>query len=187
MRKDRLYTVGDTDKNYELTLIYENNKNRNGGKVTAKVEKSARLEIGGHYDSMGFDPDFWVKVLDFQREADKIVKLARKLMKEGVNVEISYTVSGYEHTAEREVVGMFGKEKTTLNQISFNQWTFSSLKEYENSYDMEQNAKDGENGGFYLSPDVRYTDESKAIWISWRGSFVQNLVEFGSYAEHEYK
>lgn len=180
MKKDRICEHGTISKDYSLVLEYENIKRREGSTISAKVEKKAHFEYGFRFGE--HDPDFWKHVLDFQRESEKIIKLARKLMKAGTNIKLTFTASGYEDTPERMEPSMFGPHKTTINQVYFNEWHYDSAGAFPEG-GMEANAED-RDGGIYLTPDTRYTREGSDIWVTWADGFIGSLVENG-WCEHE--
>ena len=179
MKKENMCEYGTVEKCYALELTYENNKRTGGGSVTAKVEKKASLSCG--CSNGEFDPDFWQKILDFQRESEKILKLSRKLMKNGTHIKLTYIVSAYENTPEHEEPSLFGAHKTTINQVYFNEWNFDSLATFPTG-GMEEEAENPE-GGIYFTPDTRYTREGSDIWVTWQDGFIKSLAENG-WAEH---
>lgn len=185
MKKQRMCDTGSISKNYSLGLTYENHKRHNGATTEAKVEHTASLSIDFHFNSSGFDPDFWENVLNFQRESNKIIQLARRLMREGTNVNIEYIVSAYEHTPEYTEQTLFGPHKTTLNQVSFNRWYLDSSKHFEGEGQMSDSTE-GEDAGFYLYADEQYTRAETAIWVDYKIGFTRSLVEHGASAEVEH-
>lgn len=180
MKKETMCKYGTIHKCYSLELTYENCKRTGGGVVTAKVEKKANFSCGCRMGD--HDPDFWKNVLDFQRESEKIIKLSRKLMKAGTNIKLTFIASAYEDTPEYEENTIFGKHKTTIKQVYYNEWNFDSITAFPEG-GIEQNAEDGE-GGIYFSPDTRYTREGSDIWVTWQDGFIKSLAENG-WAEHE--
>lgn len=180
MKRDRMCEHGTIEKGYSLELTYENKKQAGGGTVKATVEKKASFSYGCRMGD--HDPDFWVNVLNFQRESEKIIKLSRKLMKAGTHIKLTFIASAYEDTPEYEDFDMFGKHKTTIKQVYFNEWDFDSVTAFPEG-GMEQNAEDSE-GGIYFTPDTRYTREGSDIWVTWQDGFIKSLAENG-WAEHE--
>lgn len=177
--------TGSIAKDYRLELTYETCKRRNGATTEAKVQHSTKLSIDFHFNSSGFDPDFWENVLNFQRESEKIIRLARRLMSEGTNVNAEYIVSVYEHTPEYTEPTLFGPHKTTLNQVSFNRWFLDSRQHYDCEAAMIESTE-GEDAGFFLQPDEKYTRAKAAIWVDYKIGFIYSLVEHGSAAEVEH-
>lgn len=177
--------TGSISKSYSLGLTYENHKRRNGATTEAKVEHTASLSIDFHFNSSGYDSDFWENVLNFQRESNKIIQLARRLMREGTNVNVEYIVSVYEHTPEYLEPTPFGPHKTTLNQLSFNHWFLDSRQHFEGEGQMAESTE-GEDAGFFLYADEKYTRAESAIWVDYKMGFTRSLVEHGSNAEVEH-
>lgn len=177
--------TGSISKSYSLGLTYENRKRSNGATTEAKVEHTASLSIDFHFNSSGYDPDFWTNVLNFQRESEKIIRLARRLMSEGTNVEVEYIVSVYENTPEYLEPTPFGPHKTTLNQLSFNRWFLDSRQHFEGEGQMVESTE-GEDAGFFLYADEKYTRAESAIWVDYKMGFTRSLVEHGSGAEIEH-
>ena len=183
MKKEAMNVYGSMEKSYSLTLTYENVKRTAGGTTTAKVEKEARLSYGCRPKDM--NPEFWANILAFQNDAEKILRLARKLMKKEIHVVLEFSVSVYENTEKHKEWTQFGEHETTINQVSFNLWKFDSREQYNTDpCGMVDNAEDGEGGGVYLSPDTRYTRENSDIWVTWSDGFIKSLAESGY--EHEY-
>ena len=135
------------------------------------MEKEANLTIEPYRHHSAFTMD---NLLNFQKNANLLLKEIRKLLRAGTFLEVELIVSAYEDVEEHLEPTSFGPIRSCNHQIAFDRWVYSG-----NGHDGEGalELEDKENGGLYLLPDTKYTEEHRDIFISWTEDILQGLAE----------
>lgn len=172
MKNKKTMKHGTVQQSYELRLQYSKTERKDSIKTESKIEKIVSLDIGPYYYSDAFTMR---QVLDFQKGANELVKEIHELLMQGTYIEVSLIISAHEHVPEYEEITPFGPHKATLKQIAFDCWEYKGDGwSGDGALDLE-----GEEGGLYFRPDIRYTDECKDLYILWNQDILEALAETG--------
>lgn len=171
-QNDKKIKYGSISLGISVELAYSQYKNRNGQEIRVDVRKKASFDVDPKYiKSECSHTGIFSKLLEFQNGANKILRLTRKLLMEGNYVEFCVSTHSYEDVPEYEAVASCGSYKSTLNPLYYNEWYY---KGHGEDTDMSL-----EEGGLYLTPDTRYTEESHDMYIKWTDDIFSALGEAG--------
>ncbi len=165
------FEYGSVSLGVRMELVYNQHKIRSGQEILVEVRKTADLDINPKW--MRFEDShtgIFSKLLNFQNGANKILRQARKLLAEGTYIDLSVSTHAYEDVQEHMEYNRFGEVRSTLSTLFFNLWT------YKGDGTDTDTSKDG---GLYLTPDSRYTDERHDIWIDWGTDILKALNKAG--------
>lgn len=172
MKNKKEMEHGTVQQSYELRLQYSKTERKDGIKTESKIEKIASVDIGPYHCSDAFTMR---PLLNFQKGANDLLKEIQELLMQGAYIEVSLIISAYEHVPEYEEVAPLGPHKATLKQIAFDCWEYKGDGwSGDEALDLE-----GEEGGLYFRPDIRYTDECKDFYIFWNQDVLEALAEAG--------
>ena len=172
MKNKKEMEHGTVQQSYELRLQYSKTERKDSIKTESKIEKIVSLDIGPYYYSDAFTMR---QVLDFQKGANDLLKEIHELLMQGTYIEVSLIISAHEHVPEYKEITPFGPHKATLKQIAFDCWEYKGDGwSGDGALDLE-----GEEGGLYFRPDIRYTDECKDLYILWNQDILEALAETG--------
>lgn len=172
MKNKKEMEHGTVQQSYELRLQYSKTERKDGIRTESKIEKIASLDIGPYYYSDAFTMR---QVLDFQKGTNDLLKEIHELLMQGTYIEVSLIISAHEHVPEYKEITPFGPHKATLKQIAFDCWEYKGDGwSGDGALDLE-----GEEGGLYFRPDIRYTDECKDLYILWNQDILEALAETG--------
>lgn len=167
MEGKKTQCYGDVKYGIDITLEYSVLARHKGTLTEAKVKKSASLDCGFFpNDSFSFS-----KVVQFQTAANQMLELAKNLLANGTYVEFNLSKSAYEYVPEHDEVCSTGGYKSTLNQLSFDCWSFKG-----NCLDSDPC---DEGACLYLSPDTQYTRTGWDICLPWAQDILKSLAEAG--------
>ena len=156
MKNKKEMEHGTVQQSYELRLQYSKTERKDGIRTESKIEKIASLDIGPYYYS-------------------DALKEIHELLMQGTYIEVSLIISAHEHVPEYKEITPFGPHKATLKQIAFDCWEYKGDGwSGDGALDLE-----GEEGGLYFRPDIRYTDECKDLYILWNQDILEALAETG--------
>lgn len=167
---------GTVSLGISIELEYTKLNSKPGQTVEVRVQKDAHLCIDPRF--MRFEDshtDIFSKVVEFQVNANKLLRKVRKLLSAGQYLKLSVTTSGYEDVAEYTEQTQFGPHKSTCRQLFFNLWTY----EGNGHSDIDGADLDAKEGGIHLCADTRYTDERHDIWMPWNQDIFKTLEEAG--------
>lgn len=167
MEGKKTQCYGDVKYGIDITLEYSVHARSNGTLTEAKVKKSASLDCG-FFPSDSFSLS---AIVQFQTAANQMLELTKNLLANGTYVEFTLTKSAYELVPEHEEACSAGSYKSTLNQLSFDCWTFK-----DNCLDSDPNE---EGACLYLSPDEKYTKSEWDICVPWTQDILKSLAEAG--------
>lgn len=141
MKRKRTQKYGRLHKTYSMELKYTHCF-KSG---EAEVKKTAKLCC----EEMNLN-----HMIQFQKDLDKIHRQIKRLLSKDINdsFELYFFVSILEEVPEYLDENNY---KSNFRSICFDAWEYKGY-----GYD------EGISEGFYLSPDQRYTDEKRAIYIS---------------------
>lgn len=166
MNKKKTQKYGTVNQNYSLKLKYSRNTRENGIAGKETIERETELNV----DPCRHGSLFQIRsILDFQKGANAILKETKKVLAEGLFVEVELSVSAYEDVPEYLDPSAAGAIRSTVNQLSFDLWTFKGYG--------DESHMDKEEGGLYLSPDTRYTDTCQDVFIMWKQDILEALSE----------
>ena len=165
MEGKKIQSHGDVKYGIDITMEYSVRKRDKGTLTEAKVRKTACLDCGFLSDN-GFSVG---EVVKFQTAANRLLALTKIFLAGGTYVEFTLTKSAYENVPEYEKPGPAGSYMSTLNQLSFDCWSFKG-----NCLDGDP---DEEGSGLYLAPDPKYTRESWDICLPWKQDILKSLAE----------
>ncbi len=170
---------GAISNGIRMDLTYTKRSYRKGQEITAEVHKTVSLGIDPEFE--GYDGGcirFFEKLMEFQQNANKILRTIHRLLKSGQYLEFSISVFSYEHVKEYMDYSMPSCPlKSTIRQLTYNEWIYKGDGQAEGDGYWEGDKN--EPGGIYLVPDARYTDERHDMVINWGQDILKALAESG--------
>lgn len=166
MNKGKTQEYGTVNQVYTLTLRYCRDTRKDGIASKETIERKADLDVEPYRYGSPFQIH---SILDFQKGANAILKETKAVLAEGLFVEVELSVSAYEDVPEHPDPSATCAIRSTINQIAFDMWTFKGYG--------DESHEDEEEGGLYLQPDTRYTDECRDIFILWKQDILEALAE----------
>jgi len=168
MLKEKQEKYGSISQRYTITLKYCQTVRENGILVKRNVEKSSDLDIAPYQYGKPFD---FQDIIEFGDSGNALLAESRSLMREGTYITFEITSSAYEDVPEYLDENNC---RCTSRQIAFDRWEYAGDGvNGEGSLDLED-----EEGGLYMRPDSRYTDETHDAIISWNKDFLRSLAEY---------
>lgn len=166
MMKGKTQKYGTVNQSYSLSLRYCRDNRKDGIVSKETIERKADLDV----EPYRYGSPFQIRsIRDFQKGANAILKETKQVLTEGLFVEVELIVSAYEDVPEHPDPSATCAIQSTINQVSFDMWTFKGYG--------DESHIDEEEGGLYLQPDTRYTDECKDVFILWKQDILEALAE----------